>query len=340
MSAAAARRPSTRPVLVLVPPPQPREFPIRFAPTSGLRALLRRPHNSYGWVGRGTVLLDQHSLRITAKRLTVFGLRRTIEFIHQSEIGGVYREGDAVRIDLLGETNPAHVCFWAADAGAASEIVARLPTHSTVEMEGSARGAPREPGLPFARPPLAWATACALMIAGLIWMGHGSIAPKLPAPAASKVSTAPQLTPMPMPIRMTAAQPEVADLGTMADLEMFTARFDALTLQFAVASEALQRGSLSQEDFADGLEQWLMPQWKSLAAQLATPSGEVSLLRANTDAQLQHVIDSWNQALALYVRGLRDHDYREVLRAFDSIRDAEEYERSAHDSHRRLTPKP
>jgi hypothetical protein len=339
MSAAAARRPSTRPVLVLVPPPQPREFSIRFAPNSGLKALLRKPRNSYGWVGRGTVLLDQHSLRISARRLTVLGLRRTIEFVHQSEIGGVYREDNAVRIDLLGETNPAYFCFWAEDAGAASEIVARIPTNSTVEIEGAARSGQEEPGLQLARPALVWAAACVVMIAGLIWAGQG-FAPQRHAPASSRVSTAPQLTAMSMPIRATPAQPETADPGTLADLERFPARFDALALQFSVAADALQNGKLSQEDFADGLEQWLMPQWKSLAAQLATPSGEVSLLRANTDAQLQHVIDSWNQALALYVRGLRDHDYREVLRAFDSIRDAEEYERSAHDSHRRLTPKP
>lgn len=339
MSAAAARRPSTRPVLVLVPPPQPREFSIRFAPTPGLKALLRKPHNSYGWVGRGMVLLDQHSLRITARRLTVLGLRRTIGFVHQSEIGGVYREDNAVRIDLLGETSPAYICFWAEDAGAASEIVARLPTHSTVEIEGAARNGQEEPGLRLARPALVWAAACVVMIAGLIWAGQG-FAPKLHAPASSRVSTAPQLTSMSMPIRATPAQPETADVGTMADLERFPARFDALTLQFSVASDALQSGKLSQEDFADGLEQWLMPQWKALAAQLASPSGEVSTLRANADAQLQHVIDSWTQALTLYVQGLRDHDYREVLRAYDSIRDAEEYRRGVGDLRQRFNRKP
>jgi hypothetical protein len=322
---------------VLVPPAQPREFSIRFGSTPGLRALLRKPHNSYGWVGRGTVLLDQHSLRITARTLTVFGLRRTIEFVHQSEIRGVYREDSAIRIDLVGEAKPAYFCFWAEDAAAASEIVARLPTHSTVEIEGAPRSAPEEAGLRLARPAQVWIAACVVLIAGLIWAGQGLIAPKRPA---ARVSTAPQLTSMPMPVRATPAQPMTADLGTMADLEWFPARFDALSLQFSVASDALQKGRLSQEDFAGGLEQWLMPQWKSLSAQLAAPSGTVSPMRAEIDAQLQHVIDSWTQALALYAQGLRDHDYREVLRAFDSIRDAEEYQRNVYDSRRRFTRKP
>ena len=182
MSAAATQRRSTRPVLALVPRPDPRGFPIRFAPTSGLGSLLRKPHNSYGWVGRGSVLLDQHSLRITAKRLTVLGLRRTVDFVHQSEIGGVYREGDAVRIDLLDETRPGYFCFWAEDAASASDIVARLPTNSTVELEGAARSAREEPAPPICPTAIVlWGVACALVIVGLMWAGWGTArtAPKL-----------------------------------------------------------------------------------------------------------------------------------------------------------------
>jgi hypothetical protein len=52
------------------------------------------------------------------------------------------------------------------------------------------------------------------------------------------------------------------------------------------------------------------------------------------------VIDSWTQALTLYVQGLRDHDYREVLRAYDSIRAAEEYQWGVRGLRQRLTRKP
>ena len=56
-----------------------------------------------------------------------------------------------------------------------------------------------------------------------------------------------------------------------------------------------------------------------------TAAAEQQRLRTNTDAQLQRVSNSWNQALSLYAQGLRDHDSREVLQAFDIMRDAERY---------------
>ena len=326
MSAAATRRHSTRPVLALVPRPNPRVFPIRFAPTAGLGGLLRKPHNSYGWVGTGSVLLDQHSLRITAKRLTVLGLRRTVDFVHQSEIGGVYREGNAVRIDLLDETRPGYFYFWAEDAGAASDIVGRLPTNSTVELEGAARGAAEEPRPGLSRPPLLWAAVLVVLIVGSMWAGSGLLQPTRSTQVSSRVSTAPQLSPMPIRVAPAPAQPEVADPGSIADLENFLGRFDALEQQFALASEALQLGKISQQEFSDGLQQWLMPQWKMLSEQLAGPADPASLVRANTDAQLQLVVDSWRRALNLYVYGLRDQSSPEVLQAFQSIGEAEKNE--------------
>lgn len=330
MSAAATQRRSTRPVLALVPRPDPREFPIRFAPTSGLGSLLRKPHNSYGWVGRGSVLLDQHSLRITAKRLTVLGLRRTVDFVHQSEIGGVYREGNAVRIDLLDETRPGYFCFWAEDAGSASDIVARLPTNSTVELEGAARSAREKPEPRLSRPPVLWGVALAVVIVGLMWAGSHLLHSIPPTPVSSRVSTAPQLGPMLSHVAPAPVEPEIADPAAIADIENFSSRFNALAQQFAVAADALQRGKLSQLEFSDGLQQWLMPQWKMLSEQLAPPGQPVSLSRANADAQLQLVVDSWRQALTLYVYGLRDQDPQAVLQAFKTIGDAEKNQDQAY----------
>ena len=332
MSAAATQRRSMRPVLALVPRPNPRKFPIRFAASPGLGGLLRRPHNSYGWVGLGSVLLDQHSLRITAKRLTVLGPRRTVDFVHQSEIGGVYREGNAIRIDLLDEVRPGYFCFWAQDAGSAADIVARLPTNSTVELEGAARTAWEEPAPRLSRVALVWAAAFVLVMVGLLWAGTGWLRAARPTQVSSRVSLAPQLDPTlihvaPAPV---PTQPEFVDPAAIADLQNFTDRFNALGQQFAVASEALQLGKLSQLEFSDGLQQWLMPQWKMLAEQLAPPTRAVSLSRAKADAQLQLVVDSWRQALTLYAYGLRDQDPQEVLQAFKSIGDAENYQRQSY----------
>jgi hypothetical protein len=125
-------------------------------------------------------------------------------------------------------------------------------------------------------------------------------------------------------------QQEIADPAAIADIENFSGRFNALAQQFAVASDALQRGKLSQLEFSDGLQQWLMPQWKMLSEQLAPPAQPVSLSRANADAQLQLVVDSWRQALTLYVYGLRDQNPQEVLQAFQTIGEAEKNQEQAY----------
>jgi hypothetical protein len=328
MSATATQRRATQPAPAAAPRPIPREFPVRFTPTLGLKSLLQTPPNSFSWIGAGAVLVDQHSLRITARRLTMLGLRRTVGFVHQSEIRGVYREGNAVRIDLLDERRRSYFYFWAEDAESAGEIVQRLPTTSTVELEGEGQSVWEDPPRRLPRPVL-WAAAGVVLIAGLIWAGGRLLAPA-PKPETASSQHARAAQPVPMLISATRARTVVvADLGTRSDLEKFTRRFDALALQFSVASDALQSGELNQTDFADGLERWLAPQWKVLSGELSLPPVDKSALRTSTDAQLQHVIDSWTQALALYEHGLRYHDYREVLRAFDAIRDAEDYERQS-----------
>jgi len=254
----------------------------------------------------------------------MLGLRRTVDFVHQSEIREVYREGDAVRVDLLDEARRGYFCFWAEDAESAAEIVRRLPTNSTVEIEWVGRKAWEDPPQRLAQPVL-WAAAFIVLVAVLIGLGEIFI------PGASQNSrTLVAPPPASMPMHVTSPVPVVADLGALSDLDKFTRRFDALALQFSVAFDSLQTGALSQADFAYGLEHWLIPQWSVLSAELATPPTQPTPRRAEADAQLQHVIASWTQALTLYAHGLRAHDYHEVLRAFDDIRDAEGYERESH----------
>jgi hypothetical protein len=328
MSATATQRRATQPVVAALPRPNPREFPVRFTPNPGLRSLLRRPPNTRGWVGAGAILIDQQSLRITAKRLTPLGLRRTLDFVHQSEIREVYREGNAIRVDLLDEERPGYFCLWAEDAESAAEIVRRLPTSSTVEIEGVDRAVWEEPPQRLSRSVL-WAAACLVLIGGSIWAGK-TLFPPVRAPQTIPHQGATLSGPLPMPIHTTSAVAVVPDVGTLSDLEKFTARFDALASQFSVAFDALQTGELSQAEFADGLEHWLIPQWRTVSTELAAPAAGASVLRTNTDVMLKQVSDSWSQALTLYAQGLRDHDYREVLRGFDFIRDAEEYENESH----------
>jgi hypothetical protein len=113
-------------------------------------------------------------------------------------------------------------------------------------------------------------------------------------------------------------------LATRSDLGKFLARCDALTMQFGTAFDTLLTSNLSQQDFADGLERWQLPQWRNLARQL--PITPAMPLHARASAELQAVINGWERALALYVHGLRAQDPREVDSAFEAMRTAEQHE--------------
>lgn len=303
-----------------------RAFPVRFTPTSGVTGLLRPEQNSsFRWVGVGSVLLDERGVHITARRLALFGLYRTTRLIHPHEIREVYREGNGIRIDLQTGAQRCFLRFWAADADSAAEIVDLLPTSRTIELERAPwiGKVPAEPS----RLPVLWILLVALLVGVFALVGttllrtHG-ITSSHPA----------ELTDFqwpPVSGSSTRPIPDVADTETRAVLLKFTRRFDALTAQFSTAFDALQRGNLSQEDFAQGLEKWLVPQWEGLAAELSAPMPATRAARADADALLKAVIDNWHTALSKYAHGLRTHDPQEVLGAFDYIRDAEAYERNA-----------
>ena len=122
--------------------------------------------------------------------------------------------------------------------------------------------------------------------------------------------------------------PYALSLEARGDLRKFTPRIQSLADQFAVAFDAVQRGNISQPDFRVGLERWLLPQWETLATELSAVPATNSV-RTDADAQINAVISSWRLVLSTYAQGLRDNDYREVLKAFDYLRDAEAHEREA-----------
>ena len=304
--------------LRVVPPPGPRElpraFPVRFNATPGVAA-----QNSYRWMGAGSVLLDEQGIHIIARRLTLLGLRRTEHFIHRSEILEVYREGDTIRIDLQGETRRSFVRFWAEDAARAAEIVRLLPTTRTIELEGEAERTPKDD----AHKPVLWYALMILILAAVL-----ACFVFLPR---SRVPTTPpqQRVGLQAPaVNHPARIPYALSLEARGDLQKFTPRIQTLADQFAVAFDAVQRGNISQQDFRVGLEKWLLPQWAMLASQLP-PTTVTDPVRADADAQIYGVIVTWQLVLSTYAQGLRDNDYREVLKAFDYLRDAEAHEREA-----------
>jgi hypothetical protein len=120
------------------------------------------------------------------------------------------------------------------------------------------------------------------------------------------------------------------------DLRSFSDRFEGLTTQFATAFDALQAGKLSQEEFGEGLEKWLLPQWRTLSAELRSHAAEPGSARARADVLLDGVMDSWQRALTGYAHGLHVHDPYEVLGAFAYIGDAEEHQRRAQSQARAL----
>ena len=94
-------------------------------------------------------------------------------------------------------------------------------------------------------------------------------------------------------------------------------------------SLALLDGSLSQEDFANGAERWLVPQWVSEEKRLRDGRFPTGSPREDLRAEMIGVTANWRNGLEAYATGLRQHDSVAVHRAFAYIGVAEEAERSA-----------
>src|SRR6266853_953253 len=110
-----------------------REIAVRFTSTSGLIAPVRKPLNSFRWVGPATLRFSEQGILVSARRATLLGLRQTQRFIPPAEIRDVYREANAVQVHLRGPRNP-YFRLWAEDSASAAQIVALLPTRHTIEF--------------------------------------------------------------------------------------------------------------------------------------------------------------------------------------------------------------
>jgi hypothetical protein len=323
MSTSATQR---RLRLIRSPPPgdeRPLEFAVRFAPVRSWLAWLRRPVNSFGWVGRGTVRVEVEGLRVSGRRLTPLGLQRTPRLIRHTEIRDVYRESNAIQLNLRGGNRRAYVRLWAEDAARAARLVALLPTQRTLELETLPRP-PRQ----RQRPQAASLWLLLLIGAALLafaWFGALRLE-HLSAPPAQARRVAPALAPIgPQPAAVAHRDAQIAQIN--ADLDRFTPRFHELHAQFHAAWEDLLKGDLSQHQFASGLEVWLMPQWTALERQL--PAADPATPRGRVLRDLQGVIRSWQRALSCYARGLHTQNPRDVDTALASIGTAYAYERAA-----------
>jgi hypothetical protein len=86
---------------------------------------------------------------------------------------------------------------------------------------------------------------------------------------------------------------------------------------------------LSQPDFIEGIDRWLLPQWRNLYDELASNRPEDGSLDSVVRTHLLHAARGWEGALDDYARGLIDQNYTTVLAAFDRMSEANKAQRQA-----------
>ncbi len=299
--AAAHKRPRLR--IVATPGrPDRGEFAVRFSSATGLSARLRRPLNSFGFVGPGRVSLSPEGLTVNARSASLLGLRQAARFIPVGEIHDVYREGEAVQIHLRGPRRP-YLRLWARDAASASELVALLPTRSTIEFDAALVETPARP--PRAPLMLVTTLACMLAVLSLLAWLAGYLRPGAPVqgPPPPASTAAPVVQP-PLPAPEAAATPAQIR-ATRADLEHYIERIDDLRAQYRDAYEELTLGRKTPADFADALRWWQLPQWNELEFELRTIEAQPGSLRDASRRDLLEVVDNWRVALRTYAEDRR-----------------------------------
>jgi hypothetical protein len=326
------------------------EFQVRFSRPADFTGRPDPQPNSFRWSGSGTIRVMERGLLIIARRRSAMAFHVTERrFVPAAEIWDVYREANSVRVDLRGDSQQrGYFQFWTADAATAGTIVRLLPTTRTIEYEG-----PSAPPVPSAKTasPYRWTApvhtfvAIALVvgfivIASLITpdkLRHLASEQKLAAPAAGPGNTADPRTvaqPVVPPPRATAAQ-----LGAArAVLKHFDDRIDGLRAQYRMAFSALQFGSLSQPDFIEGIDRWLLPQWRALYDELASNTRDDGSLDSLVRKRLMRAALGWQAALDDYVKGLNDQNSATVLEAFDRMSAANKAQREAWDIIERAEP--
>lgn len=301
------------------------EVRVRFTLSDGLSVLLRGLPNSFGWVGRGTLRFGDHGVYVTAMCRPFLGLHRSSRFISAFEIREVYREGSAVRVDLraAGVERP-FFWFWAEDGAAAAEAVKLLPSKQSVEFDN---GFSERPARSTVQPRGAWIAVATLILmlpvaAALVWLARPRHAAQIPV----TVEQPPQST------SSARSRPSQADIAlARIELDRFDSETSALELEFSTSFDALQRGSLSQEDFVNRLDRSLIPRWQTAQHQLTSNPLPVGTAAASVREALARSAVKWQWGLRIYGAGLRVHDSNVVLIAFEHFRQAADARRQAED---------
>ena len=325
-------------------PDQP-QFHVRFTPENALGS--EAPTNSFRWIGWATLHIGAHGVLVSARRRGWMGFhRRERRFFPSAEIRNVYRDGGAVCVELSdAPTGPQTFQFWPADLKTAATIVALLPTANTVEIDAPA-AANDAPAAPRRRTgwilAAAAATVATLVVVGVLFLREGERSLQ----AAGSISVLPVATGTgTSPIMMDAAAKAaaVADVASafdgMREFEHIEPQIEGLKTQFSTALTSLELGSLSQADFSDGLETWLIPQWRTLSDEVgeATPARATQgSARYDLHENLVNITLTWENALESYANGLREQDADRNLAAFAQMRHAADLEKQAQQSYATL----
>ncbi len=279
------------------------DFPVRFSSAAGLIARLRRPLNSFGFVGPGRVSVTPEGLTVNARSASLLGLRQTARFIPVAAIHDIYREADAVQMHLRGPRQP-YLRFWATDAASAAELVALLPVRSTIEFDTALEERPAPP----ARTPMTLlaATVCMLALLALLAWLAGYLRPgtAMPPVQHSTPVAAPPVQPRAAPAPEAGAAPEEIQ-QTRADLDHYIERIDELREEYRNAFLELTDGRIPATDFADELNWWQLPKWNQLEFELRSIDVRPGSLREQSRRYLLEVVDNWRMALRTYAEDLR-----------------------------------
>jgi hypothetical protein len=317
------------------------EFPVTFSRPAELTGRPDAWPNSFRWFGKGTLRILERGLLISAKRRFAIRFHSTEQrFVPATEISDVCREGNAVRVDLRGEArNRGFFQFWTGDASTAGTIVRLLPTKRTIEYEEPPaaavpdRNAQPAPGPAIDRVQTVIGIA---FVVTLIAMGSLITAtllrdrtpqPKATPPSPSATAT-PQTAVAPKPI----APPERTALeiaNARLVLLRYDTRLDGLHAEFKMAFTALQHGDLTQAAFINGVNTWLIPQWRTLHRELASGRQDDPLPDSLVREHLMTAALGWEGALREYVRGLEERNELTVLGALDQMSAANEAQQQA-----------
>jgi len=277
------------------------------------------------------------------RRRSPLGFRTADErFVAAAEICEVFREGDSVRVDLRGDDKSrAFFQFWTGNPAIAGTIVRLLPTTRTIEYEGSTA----EPA-PMPRPPLSLhrrrharrRLLSAALIVGLLAVGTllvtdivvrrtRALPVDVPVGLTVPVPDTEPLRATPAPAVPNATPAAIA--SALSELQRFDDRMDGLRAQYRTASMALQGGHLSHDEFIDGLNKWLIPQWRALYTELASSPHDDRSLTSLVRKRLIGAAIGWDRGLQDYAEGLRTNNYNAVIAAFDRMSDGNESRREA-----------